>query len=326
MSCGSHHSGRQLQFQEFYPSYTIKPGEVPPFPGAATNPKCTAAGQLTCLFWATGIPPVNPAWGTSISGTVFDGNASYNSFQTTLERRASPGLFVRLNYTYASCWEDSADDLQGGEANGGSQPWTPTRDHRANWHRCSYLGVHAANFSLSYDFPFGKMLQSRWAKALASDWQLTSLTSVSSGVPFDIREGSNTARAMPSGNGNAHPDWVPGCNADNAINKHNVQNYIKTSCFAVPVPGYLGNVEPLPLFSPGTWTTDASLKRAIPIREGMRIQLTADMFNIFNRTNLAPPALVNVFNANQTVNTTAGQIISTIGTSRQVQIGARFEF
>ena len=344
------HSGRQVQYQEYYPSYMIKPGEVPPFGGATTNPQCTQAGQLTCLFWAgtgttnanvTGVTSgaatdcsatvtrncfVNNAWGNSISGTVFDGKASYNSLQTTLERRASPGLFIRLNYTYASCWEDSADDLQGGEANGGSQPWTPTRDHSANWHRCSYLGVHAANFTLSYDFPFGGMVQSHWAKALVSDWQLTSLTSVSSGVPFDVREGSNTARAMPAGNGNTHPDWAPGCNADNAINKHNVQNYIKITCFAVPAFGYLGNVEPLALLSPSTWTTDASLKRVISIREGMRIQLTADMFNIFNRTNLAPPALVNVFNPNQSVNTTAGQITSTIGSSRQVQLGARFEF
>jgi hypothetical protein len=269
---------------------------------------------------------VNNAWGTSVTGTVFDGNASYNALQTTLERRVSSGLFLRLNYTYASCWEDSADDLQGGEANGGSQPWSPTRDHSANWHRCSYLGSQAVNFALSYDLPFAAMVQSHWAKALTSNWQITSLTSISSGIPFDIREGSNTGRTMPSGNGNTHPDWVTGCSADNVINKHNVQNYIKTSCFAIPAFGYLGNVEPLPVLSPSTWTTDASIKRVIALREGMGIHFSVDIFNIFNRTNLAPPALVNVFNANQTVNTTAGQITRTIGTSRQMQFGARFEF
>jgi hypothetical protein len=346
------HNGRQLNFQEYYPSYVIKPGEIPPFPGAVTNPSCTKEGQLTCLFWAgagagtttTNINSpnlVNNNFGNTINGVVFDGNAAYDSFQTTVERRSSPGLFVRFNYTYARCFEDSADNLQGGESNGGSQGWTPTRDHSANWHRCSYMGTHAANFTLSYDLPFGRNMKSGLAKAFVSDWQITSLTSVASGVPFDVREGANTARAMPTGVGNTHPDWAPGCNPDNAINKHNVVNYIKTSCFVVPPLGYLGNMEPLVLLAPSTWTTDASLRKAVKIKESMQLQLTADMFNIFNRTNLAPPALVNVFTSGATpanqftssgaqnpavVNSTAGQINRTLGSSRQMQLGVRFEF
>ena len=131
---------------------------------------------------------------------------------------------------------------------------------------------------------------------------------------------------MPSGNGNAHPDWVAGCNLENAINPHNRTNYIKTSCFALPVAGYLGDVEPLALLAPATWTTDASVKRNIKVGEGMGFQVTADVFNIFNRTNFAPPASVNVFTATGGVNTTAGQITRTIGTSRQMQFGVRFEF
>ena len=90
--------------------------------------------------------------------------------------------------------------------------------------------------------------------------------------------------------------------------------------------GYLGDVEPLPLLAPATWTTDASLKRNIKVSERMGFQVTADVFNIFNRTNFAPAASVNVFTATGAVNTTAGQITRTIGTSRQMQFGIRFEF
>jgi hypothetical protein len=92
------------------------------------------------------------------------------------------------------------------------------------------------------------------------------------------------------------------------------------------VAGYLGDVAALPLLAPATWTTDASLKRNIRFHEEMNIHLTAEIFNIFNRTNFAPPASVNVFTATGAVNTTAGQITRTIGTSRQMQFGARFEF
>jgi hypothetical protein len=348
------HNGRQINYQEYYPSYVIKPGEAPPFPllnpAPQTNPRCTREGQLTCQYWAgsgmtnvnvSGSPAayateceagiatnclVNNAWGTTINGVVFDANAAYNALQMTLERRSSRGLFARFNYTYARCWEDAADNLAGGEANGGSAAWAPTRDHRANWHRCAYLGNHSANLSLTYDLPFGRAINSRLGKALLNDWQITSLTSIASGVPFDVRSGANTSRTMPSGNGNAHPDWVSGCNAEDAINKHNPTNYIKTSCFALPVPGYLGDVEALPLIAPATWTTDASMKRSIRVREGMGFQIMADVFNIFNRTNFAPPASVNVFTATGAVNTTAGQITRTIGASRQMQFGLRFEF
>src|SRR5262249_37819760 len=147
---------------------------------------------------------------------------------------------------------------------------------------------------------------SRLAKALLRDWQISSLTSIASGIPFDVRAGANTARTMPSGNGNAHPDWASGCNPDNAINSHNPTNYIKTACFVLPVPGYLGDVGPLKVPAPATWTTEASLKRTIRVQEGMDFQLMADVFNIFNRTNFAPPASVNVFTAAGAVNTTAG--------------------
>jgi hypothetical protein len=101
------------------------------------------------------------------------------------------------------------------------------------------------------------------------------------------------------------------------------------------VSGYLGNVEPLAILAPGTWTTDSSLRKSIHVHESMQFQFTADMFNIFNRTNLAPPALINVFNAgvtqanfnpNTSINTTAGQITKTLSSSRQMQFGIRFEF
>ena len=72
--------------------------------------------------------------------------------------------------------------------------------------------------------------------------------------------------------------------------------------------------------------TDASINRRIRTGEGMAFQVTADVFNIFNRTNFAAPASVNVFTATGAVNTTAGQITRTIGTSRQMQFGVRFEF
>jgi len=340
-----------------------------PVPGSTINPNCTAAGQLACLYWAgvgltnanvlgnnggTFVPTlanptaayattctgtttsscfVNNNWGNSIGGITYDASSAYNSLQTTIERRVSSGLYLRFNYTLAKCMEDSGDDLGGSNSNGGQAAFTPTRSHSANRHRCAFQGTSSANFSFNYDVPLAKNATSRFSKTVLAGWQLTSLTSVQSGVPFDVTLGANVARAANSGNGASHPDLLPGCNAQNMINKGNVTNYFNLSCLSAGTLGYVGNMGALILTAPGLWNTDMGLKKNIVLRESKTLQLGVDMFNAFNRTNLASPALATAFvNQGTTAapklipNTTAGQITKTLTTSRQVQIGARFTF
>jgi hypothetical protein len=110
-------------------------------------------------------------------------------------------------------------------------------------------------------------------------------------------------------------------------------------CLTPGTSGYLGDVGPLILTAPTTVNTDVSLKRSIPIkyREGMLLQLSADVFNVFNRANLAPPASSTAFQLASGVSgtsptptfapvPTAGVITATIGSSRQFQIGVRMLF
>ncbi len=354
------HQGRLVSWQEYNPTTIETPGQLPmlngvPIPGAMINPNCTKAGQITCDYWAgTGttnaniLGSANPTYGQyatdctatitsncfnnnnfspASTGVYFDANSNYNALQVTLERQVASGLFIRFNYTYSKCFEDASDDLAGGESNGGGAAWTPTLDVKANYHPCSFTGNDAANLSLNYDLPFGHMVSNGFAKALVSGWLINSLTGVFSGVPFDVREGVNTSRAASTGVGNGHPDWAPGCNSQNIIQKGNALNYIKGSCLIMSTAGYLGDMAPLILNGPTTVNTDVSLKRNIPIkyREGMAVQLSVDMFNAFNRANLSPPASTTAF-AGSTPNGTIGQITSTIGTSRQLQLGVRLQF
>jgi hypothetical protein len=271
----------------------------------------------------------NNNW-ASLSPIVYDGNTSYNSMQVAIERRMSAGLYVRFNYTLSECVTDSDDDLPASELNGGGAAWTPTYSHQANRHRCSFQGRNSANLSLNYDFPLGKNASSRLAKMVLAGWQITSLTALSSGLPFDVRDGLNMARALNSGNGNSHPDLVAGCDAKSLINKNNPVNYINVSCLSAGTPGYLGNLGPLALTGPGLANTDLGLKKNIALRETKSLQLSADMFNAFNRTNFSVPSSTTAFVNNGTTtpppNTGAGVITTTVTTSRQLQIGARFIF
>ena len=348
------HLGRVMSWQDYVP-LTLFPGQAPP--GGTANPSCTIAGQLTCLYWpGVGLqnaniigvtnpnatlcaPPAvtktcfnNNNFGATISGTNFDGTGSYNALQTALERRMSPGLFVRFNYTWSSCVTDATDDQAGGATNGGSSGPVVARDRRSSRARCNFQGTNAANLTVAYDLAFGRNLKSGFARRVADGWQVTSLTTVTSGVPFDVRDGLNVSRYATSGTGLDRPDWAPGCNPHNAVNTHSVF-YVNTACFKPAPLGYLGNVGALPLTSAALVNTDISLKKMIPIRESMNIQLGADMFNAFNRTNFAAPSTITMFTNAGTaaapapvISATAGQITQTIGTSRQLQISARFQF
>jgi len=366
----SRHFGRQVSFSDYNPTTTIEPGQVPslngvPIPGAVTNPDCTAAGQLQCLYWVgvgvdnaniLGSVPsatnttsqyatlctttitkncyINNNYGSGEAGILFDSDTFYNALETALERRVTTGLYARFNYTYARCITDATDDLPGGDTIGGSATSEPTLDHSAKRGRCSFMGTHAVNFNLTYDFPFGKMVSSGFGKAFLGGWQISSLTTVSSGSPFTITDGINVSRTATSGAGGDRPDWAPGCNPQTAINHHDATNYFNAACFVLPPLGYLGNMGALALTGPTLIDTDLSLKRVFPLRrEGMFLEFRADMFNAFNHTNFADPANTTVFTNTgtatapvATVNKTAGQIQNTVTTSRQGQFSLRFQF
>jgi hypothetical protein len=287
---------------------------------------CTATIVKNCY--------INNNYGSGLGGILFDSDTFYNALETALERRVTTGLYARFNYTYARCITDATDVLPGGDSVGGSATSEPSLLHNAKRGRCSFLGTHAVNFNLTYDFPFGNMVSSGFAKALVGGWQVSSLTSVSSGSPFTVTDGLNVSRTATSGAGADRPDWAPGCNPQNAINPHDPINYFKASCFVLPPFGYLGNVGALALTGPTLINTDISLKRVFPLkREWMSLEFRADMFNAFNHTNCADPAVTTVFtntgNATAPVatpNGTAGQIQSTITTSRQGQFSVRFAF
>ncbi len=349
-----------------------------PIPGSVVNPNCITPGSIECYYWAGSVtasglgasnanvlptstpnyatlyapyayacqggtikPPCynNPNWSNAVGGNITDGNASYNALQTVLMRRMSPGLFARFNYTFAKCIADSGDNLPGQYTNGGSAAFPLIFSHSAGRGRCAYLGTNSVNFTLTYDTPWGKNAQSFLVKNVLSNWEITSQTLVSSGVPFTVNAGDDVARYTTVGGAGAdRPNWAapsaacPNPNPTGAINKHNPINYVNQACFALAPAGYLGNVGPLVFTGPNTINTDISLRKTIPMKhEGMSFVVSADMFNAFNRTNFSAPTVLGAFLTSGAPNPTLGAIntnnpYATVTTSRQFQINGRFVF
>jgi hypothetical protein len=91
---------------------------------------------------------------------------------------------------------------------------------------------------------------------------------------------------------------------------------------SLPLSSYYGTSKPGQVHgAPGFGTVDFSVIKEFPIRESVRAQFRGEMYNLFNRVNLAKPTLaagntaadtryggLNVFNS-----TSTGQITTTIG-------------
>ncbi|MCL5742829.1 MAG: hypothetical protein M1541_02710, partial [Acidobacteria bacterium] len=116
---------------------------------------------------------------------------------------------------------------------------------------------------------------------------------------------------------------------------------LNPDAFTLPQIGQYGNLGRNALVGPGFSQADFQITRTFPLGETRALDFRADVYNLLNHTNFAPPTamLINVaplvqpggaFNMSQAAN--FGIISSTIGrnlglgTSRQIQLGLRLTF
>jgi hypothetical protein len=102
--------------------------------------------------------------------------------------------------------------------------------------------------------------------------------------------------------------------------KQNINQWFDTTAFTNPAQYTFGNdsrTEP-DLRNPGLITFDSVLSRWQPIREGMRLQFRAEMYDILNHPNLGAPST-------SITSTNFGQITSK-STNRTITMALRLQF
>jgi hypothetical protein len=108
--------------------------------------------------------------------------------------------------------------------------------------------------------------------------------------------------------------------------------YFDPKAFVLQPAGTLGNTGRGAFIGPNYRTFDLSAVKQtrLPTWFGERanLQVRAEAFNLFNRANFAPPSLIAFTGAadNEQPLPTFGRIRSTVGSSRQIQLGVRLEF
>ncbi len=258
------------------------------------------------------------------------GDSSYNALQVDLNHRLSHGVLLRGSYTWSKSLDngDSLNSTTAGNAPGlVSNPF----DLGADWGPATYDVRNIGVISALYALPFGKgerfgsNLEGA-ASRVASGWSVNSIVTLQAGFPFTPQLSYN-----PSNNGDTKDPVRPSLNPDfsGSVITGNPAQWINPNAFIAPpsTGGFYGSLGRDSYTGPGLATWDFSVVKDTSIREGMRLEFRAEMFNLLDRANFNTPNLI-IFTpptaANPSgVSGTAGAITSTSTTSRQVQFALK---
>ncbi|HEV2352446.1 MAG TPA: carboxypeptidase-like regulatory domain-containing protein [Terriglobia bacterium] len=258
------------------------------------------------------------------------GTSSYHSLQVDLRRRLSHGLSIRGVYTWSKALDDgdSLNQTTAGNAPGlASNPF----NLRADKGLATFDVRNVAVINALYSLPFGNRQKyangvQGWRKGLVSGWSLASIITAQSGFPFTPQLSYN-----PSNNGDTRNPVRPFLNPN--FSGHVIlgkpRQWFDPKAFIAPpsASGFYGNLGRDTFIGPGLATWDFSVHKDTTLREGLSLQLRAEIFNLLNRANFNTPNLI-VFTPPSTSNPTglsgtAGAVTGTSTSSRQIQFALK---
>jgi hypothetical protein len=238
------------------------------------------------------------------------GASSYNSLQISLTERNWKGFNGLVSYTYSH----SIDDYSGGDVNDlDGIPGNTLHNYYAS---SDFDRRHRLIASGTYDVP--KFYHGTGAaKYAANGWQLGTIITLQSGVPFNII-GYDSAFAYTYSN--LAPGYTIGSAKGNGRPESRLGEYFNTAAFQLPVAystdfGNLRNV----LVGPPQKNMDFSIVKFFPIAEKQKLEFRTEFFNLFNHPNFANPVNIQSSSA-------FGAIVKTATGPRVVQFAFKYSF
>ena len=242
--------------------------------------------------------PFAPSGGTFfyVNRLETTAHSNYNALQTSFTLRNRHGWTAMINYTWSHSI-DNASDGQDYVANATQ----PENSHRPDLERgnSNFDNRHRFVASFSYEIPNFAPSHPR----LGQGWQVNGIVTLKSGNPFHVNlfdDYNGTGEFFP------RPDLV----GDPYAGTSGHDRFLNLSAFRVPctldtadpmndgsaafcVPGtqHFGSLGRNSLIGPRYSNLDFSIFKTTPITERVKIQVRAEIFNLFNHPNFSSPLL-----------------------------------
>ncbi|HEY8996872.1 MAG TPA: TonB-dependent receptor, partial [Edaphobacter sp.] len=244
---------------------------------------------------------------------------NYSSLQALVRTSGYHGLTAQGSYTYGHALDNVS----------GTRGFAPQNSLNlpAEYGNADFDVRHTFNGYIVYELPkFGGF------KPLTEGWEINSFMTFFTGKPINPKTSVNN-----SGVGEfqdrvtkvANPYTANRSFQRNSSGTGYVQ-WFAPSAYAVAPAGTFSPTPRNSVYGPGFGTVDASLVKNTTIHENMKLQLRAEMFNIFNRLNLANSSgsftSANFGRSTTTVGDNAGAPGLGSGEPFNVQFAAKFLF
>jgi Carboxypeptidase regulatory-like domain/TonB dependent receptor len=260
------------------PSFAAATGMGDPVAGYAAQVALARAAGYPVGF---GVPvPFN-----SVDTQQSSGNSVYHALTINVTKRFSHGFELLSSYTWSHSIDDSTDLQSTLEPQDSRFPFLERAnsddDQRHRWVNSGVFQTAAAAGG-----------ESMWRRFIA-DFTIAPIVELSSGRPFDVITGTDTrldlgaSQARPSVGGGTTSPFIPGITftpADQCL----TNSFTTFSVPGISPPaGCNGNLGRNRFTTPGFFQWDMRVSKRVPLGERFRLELIADAFNLFNRTNVA---------------------------------------
>jgi hypothetical protein len=202
-----------------------------------------------------------------------NGTSQYNSMQVSMRMNAWHGLTGQFSYT----WAHAIDQMTEYRGQIPFDSFNLALDKGASDFDTRQLFVGY----LLYDIPGS----SRGPKILTHGWEAAVNVNFHTGQPFNFAGPNPSATQRPGLDLVCYPFAGVSHTFSAALGG---TQWVNPACF-VPVTGP-GNLARNRFYGPGFSDVDISVIKNIPIKERLSLQIRAEMFNVFNRINLASGA------------------------------------
>jgi outer membrane receptor protein involved in Fe transport len=202
------------------------------------------------------------------------GTSNYNALQATIRASGLHGVTAQAAYT----WSHSFDEVT---AYRGALPQDST-NFKGDYGQSDFDNRNIFVGLITYEVPGSSHMS-----VLTKGWEVNSLMTFHGGLPFSVYSSADTSG---TNDGNQRANFVPGVSPYSGFRKGAVNaNWLNPNAFVDADPGTWGNTRRNAYIGPGYGDVDFSVFKNTHIWERVTTQFRIEMFNLFNKTNYAPP-------------------------------------